>query len=77
MAVRNYEEEFTLVIAMSSSRDAWSVRWDLKRQSFRLTLPRVKASEKTSLWPRGPLDDLGSQPLDLINGCDHVRRVVW
>ncbi|MCI06030.1 hypothetical protein A2U01_0027085 [Trifolium medium] len=51
---------------MSSSRDKWSVRWDLKRQTFRLLLPRVRAIEKASLWPRGPLD--------LINGGDAMRR---
>ncbi|PNX90528.1 hypothetical protein L195_g046652, partial [Trifolium pratense] len=37
------EEIFALGIAMSSSRNALSVRWDAKGQTFRLLLPRVTA----------------------------------
>ncbi|MCH89606.1 hypothetical protein A2U01_0010506 [Trifolium medium] len=47
--VRNYEEEMTLVMTISPSRDAESVEWDVKRQTFRLHLPRVRASEWVSL----------------------------
>ncbi|MCI08931.1 hypothetical protein A2U01_0030013, partial [Trifolium medium] len=47
-AMCNCEEEFMLVIVMNSSRDAWFVRWDLKRQTFRLILPCVLASEGVS-----------------------------
>ncbi|PNX87259.1 hypothetical protein L195_g043346 [Trifolium pratense] len=34
---------------MSPSRDAWSVRWDVKRQMFRLILTRVTAI-KADRW---------------------------
>ncbi|MCI58446.1 hypothetical protein A2U01_0079701, partial [Trifolium medium] len=41
----NCGEEITLSKMMRSSINAWSVRWDLKGQTLRLVLPRVRASE--------------------------------
>ncbi|PNX58898.1 hypothetical protein L195_g051146, partial [Trifolium pratense] len=39
-------ETFTLEIATSSSRDAYSARWDMKRQPFHLLLPHVTFIKK-------------------------------
>ncbi|MCH88313.1 hypothetical protein A2U01_0009197 [Trifolium medium] len=55
---------------MRSSIDAWSVRWDLKGQTFRLLMPHVKASEKASLWPRAIQWVLMITVGSVINGCD-------
>ncbi|MCH85160.1 hypothetical protein A2U01_0006004, partial [Trifolium medium] len=71
-----YSCELLEAITMSSSGDAWSVRWDLKGQTFHLLLPHVWAT-KRCLYGLGERLMVFDQDRWIeINGGDAMRRVL-